>query len=221
MAKKIILSVLILPIIILEIILFGMLFTEQVDASTNIVNISYDRKLYNTIESIPLPKSFVRWEINENIDSFNYIEFVQFYDQFTNDRAITESIINAALVEDVPINLSFALAWKESKFDPMSWHHNYGNSYDRGLYQLNNTYRQHWSKDDFYNLAMNSLEGNSYLSYCLKLSDGDVEKALYGYNAGPDAILEGNVPTRSIGYAIEIMDYEGYLTVEFNKRFGG
>jgi len=195
-----------------------MLATEKIFAEPINETISYDIKFYETIDTIE-DSYYERLGINNSIDDFNWPELIEFYNQYTNNTAISESIVNAALSYNVPINLSFALAWKESKFKVNSLNHNFGNSYDYGIYQLNSVYRPNWSRDDFFSIAKNTLEGNRYLSYCLDLSEGDVEKALYGYNAGPDAILNNNVPERSFQYAIEIIDYEDFLTVEFNKVF--
>jgi len=216
--KSFILSLIIAPILIFNIVLINMLITEKTYADQIIEDISYDIELYKEIKVVQ--KSYYeRLDINDNLYNFDWPRLIEFYNQYTHNSAISESIINAAYNYNVPINLSFALAWKESKFNEYSINHNFGNSYDYGIYQLNSVYRPTWSKDDFFSIAKNTLEGNRYLSYCLDLSDGNVEKALYGYNAGPDAILNNNIPERSIQYAIEIINYEDFLTVEFNKVF--
>jgi len=216
--QGIILSFIILPILILNIFLINILITEKAFADPTIEKFSYDTEFYKS-NNIEENKYYERFNINNNIDTFNKLELIKFYNKYTNSSIVSEAIINAALNYNVPINLSFALAWKESRFDINSLNHNFGNSYDYGLYQLNSIYRPTWSKDDFFNITKNAYEGNRYLSYCLDLSDGNIEKALYGYNAGPDAILNNNVPKRSFQYATEIIDYEDFLTVEFNKVF--
>lgn len=160
---------------------------------------------------------YARHQINTAITD----EAVDFYTKFTGNRKISKAIIDSAIENDIPVNLAFSVAWKESKYNPMAYNDNGGRSADRGLFQLNDGYRD-WTKEQFYDIHTNVHEGTRYISEMVELNDGDFIYALYCYNAGPTRVRrDGIIPDRTKVYVTEILEYEDMLTQEFNKWISG
>lgn len=162
-------------------------------------------------------KYLARNDINSEIAK-DVNRYIHFYAQYTKDEEVARVIIEKAIENEVPVNLAFSIAWKESSFNPMGWNKNYNGSIDRGLFQLNDSYRQDWTKEEFYDIHLNANEGTRYISEMIKLNDGNFIYALYCYNAGPGKVRQqGIIPDRTKVYAEEILEYEDMLTVELNK----
>ena len=156
---------------------------------------------------------YMRIEINNVVVDNDAIDF---YTKFTNNRHIAETIITSSIENEIPVNIAFAIAWKESRYDPMAYNDN-GNSSDRGLFQLNDSYRN-WTKEEFYDIRLNTHEGVRYMKEMVELNDGDYIYALYCYNAGPYRVRAQNIiPERTKEYVNEILEYEDMLNQEFNK----
>ena len=161
---------------------------------------------------------YTRYEINSIIDE----SAVDFYSRYTHNRYIAKAIMESAIKNDVPVNLAFSVAWKESSYNPNDYNRNAGGSIDRGLFQLNNSYRQNWTKEEFYDIKTNAMEGTRYISEMIKLNDGDYVYALYCYNAGPTRVrVYGTIPESTKQYVTDILEYEDMLTQEFNKWIAG
>ncbi len=164
------------------------------------------------VEQVKLDGCNINDWILENIDSS-----VKFYtEQITNDSQVSRAIINNSIKNKVPVNLAFSVAYKESRYNKNAYNNN-GTSKDRGLFQLNDSYRKNWRIDDFYDIDKNSYEGTRYLKEMMKLNDNNITNALYCYNAGPTKVRRyGIIPTRTITYATEILQYEQELNTKFN-----
>lgn len=199
---------------------FAVIPQQNVDATATVrEELEYDVNIYKP-QQAEEPDYVVRAQINNHIiENITNREIVEFYNQFTRSSVISEAIIVRALDQDVPINLAFAVAYVESRYNPRAYNNNGGRSADWGLFQLNDSYRAHWSIDEFYDIHRNAEEGIGYLSYCLDVSRGDVRMAIAAYNAGPDVIYSGDIPSRTIRHIEEILQYEDYLTMEFNREF--
>ena len=148
----------------------------------------------------------------EDLDSWiedNFDKSIEFYtEQITNDSQISRAIISNSIKNGIPVNLAFSVAYKESKFDKKAYNDN-GKSKDRGLFQLNDSYRKDWPIEDFYNIDKNSFEGTRYLKEMIVLNENDIQKALYCYNAGPTKVRrDGIIPDRTRIYAAEILNLE-------------
>lgn len=158
----------------------------------------------------------VRHEVNTVIDSISYDSVIDFYTQFTKDKAISKAIINASFYHDIPVNLAFAVSYYESGFDPNAINHN-RLSTDRGLFQLNDGYRN-WETAEYYNIYKNSYEGARYIKEMLTLNNEDFIYALYCYNAGPGKVrVHGEIPDRTRKYVTDILEYEDMITRMFNE----
>lgn len=134
-------------------------------------------------------------------------------ENMTKDTRISRAIVKNSLKNNIPVNLAFSVAFKESKFKINAYNDN-GKSRDRGLFQLNDSYRQNWAVEDFYNVEKNSFEGTRYLKEMIELNEQDIQKALYCYNAGPTKVRKyGIIPEGTKNYAVEILKIEN----EFNN----
>ncbi len=157
----------------------------------------------------------MRWDINSHIVK-NPEDVILFYSKYTNNETITLAIINNAIEHNVPLNIAFSVAWAESRFNPDAYNNN-GSTADRGLFQLNDLYRN-WTKNEYYNIELNAHEGTRYLSEMITLNDGDIVYALYCYNAGPTRVRgEGIIPNVTKKYVDKVLEYEDILNQDFNK----
>jgi len=159
-------------------------------------------------------KFLVRWDINKSLESLDESSLIKFYNKYSHNYIISKSILDYSLRYDVPINLSFAVAYVESHFNVKAYNKNV-NSIDRGLFQLNNLYRKNWKISDFYNIKKNCKEGIRHLSWCLKVSNNNIIKSIGVYNAGLSKI--NNLPSSTESYIEKVLEYENYLNVNFNK----
>ena len=177
--------------------------------SPDIINTESPRT-FEIVEDIKIPvpeKDDLNLWIKENLESS-----IDFYtENLTNDTSISIAIINNSLKHDLSVNLAFSVAYKESRFIKDAFNDN-GKSKDRGLFQLNDRYRQDWPEEDFYNIDKNAFEGTRYLKEMIELNENDIVTALYCYNAGPTKVRrDGIIPSRTITYADEILEYEKNL----------
>ena len=60
-----------------------------------------------------------------------------YYSKVTNNRDISQAILENAAKYNVPLSLAFALAHTESRYKITAIHRNTNGSIDRGLFQLN------------------------------------------------------------------------------------
>jgi len=159
---------------------------------------------------------YTRNEINTIIAKLDKEKTIQFYNQFVNNKAITITILNAALEKQVPVNIAFSLAWKESRFNPRAISpKNSNKSQDWGLFQLND-FVYKWAKEDFFNIEKNSFTAMDHILFCLRETE-NMETALASYNAGVYRILTRGTPSSTEKYVIDILEYEDFLNQEFNK----
>ncbi len=181
---------------------------------------NYFKELYNP-PSLGTSSTLTRDGVNayiSHLDEDKYNKIIVFYTQFTNSHVIAESIIRNALYYKMPINLAFALAYAESRFNPRAFNINTDGSIDRGLFQLNNSYRQDWKIKDFFNIEKNVKEGIRYWATECNKNDRTMPITFIAYNMGPysESALTSTIPLRRAGYVGDILAYEDMLNIEFN-----
>ncbi|MBN2650879.1 MAG: lytic transglycosylase domain-containing protein [Spirochaetales bacterium] len=143
-------------------------------------------------------------------------EFVlDFFDKRTGSRLISAQILANSIVYDVPADLAFAVAWKESRFTTDAVNKN-AISIDRGLFQLNNFSFPWLNVKDFFDPELNTKLGISHLRYCLNQTEDEVV-ALAWYNAGGGRVSRGGAPKSTLYYISDIMDYREELKKELRK----
>jgi hypothetical protein len=168
----------------------------------------------------PAPRKLSGLQINESIRLWlRPVKVVDFYTQFTGSRDITRIILDEALAVRVPVNVAFALAWGESRFEPraVSGRNVYGTR-DWGLYQLNDGGRSDWSREDFFDVRKNTHSGLTFLKYCMGTM-GSLEMGLAAYNAGVYGVRRWGVPKSTRRHVRAILQYEKRLTEAYNRRF--
>lgn len=144
------------------------------------------------------------------------ISVYEFYDDYTRNREITETIIQMSLEKNVPVNRMFAIAFAESDFNPkaVNGKGNADGTRDWGLFQLNDGYRKGWTKEDFFNIRTNAREGISFFKQCMETYDGVV--AIAAYNRGISGVREG-VSLAVLLYVNKVLRFEEALDRSVNK----
>lgn len=131
-------------------------------------------------------------ELNKAIKESNKKDaIVRELNRLTEDTRITVNILNEAIRYDVPVALAFGLAWSESRFNPVAINgkNNRNGSKDWGLFQLNDAFRN-WSKEEYFDIELNTREAMKVLSKILN-SDKDAVEAVAIYNTGATGVKRG------------------------------
>lgn len=131
---------------------------------------------------------------------------------------IARTIIKYSLEKNVPVNLAFALAKRESGFYPRAVNINSDGTIDRGLFQLNNGHRKSWKITDYFDIDKNTKEALQYLSERIGLSS-DIPLSLIAYNCGQSIADRGVIPDFRKDYVNFILDYEDVFNRAFNEKF--
>ncbi len=175
------------------------------------------KSLYEST-TIPEEKYYNRYDINKTINNENIDAIISFYTQFTNNTSVTTAIVNNSLDDNVPLNIAFSVAWKESQFRPYAINNSNANgSRDWGLFQLNDQFNK-LTREQFFNVNINADKGIGFLNSLIQQVDGDIITALYCYNAGHYRIvIQGIIPESTRNYVIEILEYEDMLNQAFNE----
>lgn len=138
---------------------------------------------------------------------------VEFFVRETGSEQVAIPLLYHAEQNDVPVLLAFALAWKESRYNPRAVNAN-ARSVDRGLLQLNDQSFPHLAEEDFFHSETNASYGMEYLSYAIARG-GTVSEALLIYNAGISRFLRGHVPQSTAVYIREVTWYMEQLERRF------
>ncbi|MBF0201889.1 MAG: transglycosylase SLT domain-containing protein [Desulfamplus sp.] len=154
------------------------------------------------------------------LNQYQIERILDFYGVLARDRDIARLILKESLENHVPVNLAFALAWRESGFNPRAVNKNRNGSVDRGIFQLNDSYRQEWSEDSFYDAAKNVKEGVLHLKQCLEDTGWDIARALGAYNAGLNASLKGRLSVSTLKYIDDILKKEARLDDDLFEIMG-
>lgn len=130
---------------------------------------------------------------------------------------ISSVIFRETRKNELPISLTLALAWAESRFDPMAVNRN-ETTVDRGLYQLNNRSFPELTEAEFFDPSVNADHGIAYLKYCLERGENEIT-ALAMYNAGPTRVSERGAPRVTLTYIDKIFTYREALDRDFREKF--
>lgn len=145
---------------------------------------------------------------------------LSFYDSLTGNRKITLAILQNAKEWEISINFAFALAKKESEFNPRRKNYNeWNDSWDRGLFQLNNKSFT-LSEEEYFNPDINSHKGLQYFHQQF-LTFNDNYLAMLAYNWGPNRVKAGKTPPQKVvNYIEDIKSYEKEYNDLFFAEFG-
>jgi hypothetical protein len=156
----------------------------------------------------------VRMDINE-IVKYRTDYFIKSYDKIVGRTDVATIIINKCLAKDIPINVGFGLAFRESGWDPNAINDRVVNGVriiDRGLYQLSNTTFP--KNTDWFNIEVNAELGLSKLKE-LYIKYGSWETAVTLYNAGSF----GNLGKNSLEHLSAILQKERELDILFSDFY--
>lgn len=155
--------------------------------------------------------------LDEAFSVHSYNEIVEdFLSRQSGSREITKLIMEETRRHNLPISLTFSLAWGESRFNPFAVNWN-ESSVDRGLFQLNNRSFPELQEDQFFDPVLNTKNGVAYLKYCLERGESEVT-ALAMYNAGPRRISERGAPKMTLDYIDKIITYRQELDDDFQAE---
>ncbi len=132
----------------------------------------------------------------------------RFYVELIGDSRIVEAVYTKA--KEINKDILFAQILKESRGDPLAFSENKDEetgeviSIDRGVFQLNSRSYPTLTEEEFYNIEINVAYGISHLRSELEYWRGNIQKALWTYNAGRAGIKDG-VPESTIRYAKDII----------------
>ncbi|MBP7264300.1 MAG: lytic transglycosylase domain-containing protein [Spirochaetia bacterium] len=139
-----------------------------------------------------------------------------FFSALTGSQQVAKAILDAAVDQNVPPALAFALAYEESHYKTAAVGHN-ADSVDRGLFQLNSKSFPSLSSKDFFDPVTNAEHGVSHLAYFLKAGGNEVA-ALAMYNAGQTRVSRGGTPRKTLDYIFRITNYRANLEALFEAQ---
>lgn len=168
----------------------------------------------NSIEISDSSHSQVSYNVDEIYTDPKYRGMVQdFFTGQTGSEKIAEYILRESERHQLPVSLTFALAWVESRFDPQAVNYNQ-NSIDRGVFQLNDRSFPNLRESQFFDPEVNIAHGVAYLKYCLEQGENQVT-ALAMYNAGPTRVNEQGAPRMTLEHINKILNFREQLQQEF------
>jgi hypothetical protein len=141
---------------------------------------------------------------------------IDFFSSITKSRVIAVAILDNAVKQKVPASLAFAIAYEESRFDPLAVNQN-TTSVDRGLFQLNSLTFPDLTDQEFFNPSRNAKEGIGYFRHVFELSGNEVS-ALAMYNAGRTRVTKQGAPVRTLDYISRILNYKKNIDSLFTAK---
>ena len=156
-------------------------------------------------------------EMYRNPDTREYV--IDFFQGICGSREIAEIILANADTFDIEPALAFALAWEESRFNPLAVNRqNRNKSVDLGLFQLNNRAFPNIAVQSFFDPNVNARYGMGHLREFLN-SGGSEISALAMYNAGPGRVKDTGAPKITLDYIHRIMENQRKIESHFEDWF--
>lgn len=189
---------------------------QQLEPESNSITLSQtdsqESKMSSTVED-----DILQMEISELDEVYAKPEYrtivLDFFIEQTGSTEIADLILRETERHELPVSLTFALAWVESRFNPLAVNYNQS-SIDRGVFQLNNRSFPKLREDQFFNPEVNIVQGVAYLKYCLERGENQVT-ALAMYNAGPRRVSERGAPLMTLKYINRILNHREKIQQEF------
>ena len=170
-----------------------------------------------------LEASFEKINSNEDIGLTLYRDansrgaVEKFYSGIVRKKDVALAILSEADKNDIPLSLAFALAYTESRYNPLAVNSNVNSSIDRGLFQLNSNSFPELTEADFFDPYISAKYGMSHLKFCLN-SAGNEVSALAMYNAGTGRVRSNKTPQSTLNYVGKIMTYQKMLESLFEDE---
>lgn len=173
---KALLSTILFCLIIVSLIIVGLIIISFLNKK-DVTKIETIEQIQIVQVDVPTyTKHLIRYEINEIVIDER---LKKIYRSITKDKEIADAIIQKSLQLKVPINLAFALACVESRYDSKAINKN-SHSTDKGLFQLNT---RSFPNVDYFDIEENTKYALSYLKE-LYVKNESWETAILFYNAG-------------------------------------
>lgn len=134
---------------------------------------------------------------------------IDYFTGMTGSRQLTDIILRYSDINNLPLSLSFALAYTESSFNPSAVNEN-ASSIDRGLFQLNSRSFPRLSEAEFFDPEINARFGLNYLRDCLE-QGGNVVVGLAMYNAGRTRVKNQGTPRMTLDYIAKIISLQSEI----------
>lgn len=145
------------------------------------------------------------------------------YDRYTYNRRVTIALVNSALLHGIPVHLSLAHAWQESRFVHNAIGKNMNSSgvvtsRDFGLKQLNEFTFKYCSYADMLNIEYNIAMADAFLvdlykKYKSQDNTFGWDRALLAYNRG------WRIDERGLKYVQNIRTFEEKIDNDYNTNF--
>jgi hypothetical protein len=170
------------------------------------------------LASLPEPdenRNLIR-DLYRNPDYRDWV--VSFFASLCGSRDIAAVILSNAAIFDVAPSLAFALAWEESRFNPLAVNRaNRDESVDRGLFQLNSRSFPSLTEADFFNPGVNARHGMAHLRVCLDAGGSEIA-ALAMYNAGTGRVRSQGAPKNTLDYIHRILEWQRKIQKAFQDE---
>ena len=160
-----------------------------------------------------------RYAVNDIIE--HYMEsgrsdqVYSFYNRYTGSRNITLLILTAAISQNIPVNLLFAVAQKESQYNPNALNpYDHNGTFDIGLFQVNTGTFRGYTRKQLFSPPTNVRLATVYLRHLYDKYDSWV-KALCVYNGGT---VDG-VKDQVLTYLSDTLRIESQLNEQFVAAF--
>jgi hypothetical protein len=142
---------------------------------------------------------------------------IDFFTGLCPSREIAEAILVSADWFNISPAMAFALAWEESKLNPLAVNDkNRDGSIDRGLFQLNSRTFPNLELQAFFSPDLNSWHGMSHLRYCLDTGRSEIA-ALAMYNAGTGRVTSSGAPKSTLDYISRILENRNKIENSFSE----
>ena len=162
---------------------------DEIGTIRDEINSIYQSKI-KTSDVNPLPEnktSNISYKKNPNMSKWKYGDFV--------DKAASKYDVDPALIQAIIRQESAENTNAKSPKGAM------------GLMQLMPETAKELGVTDAFDPEQNVNGGTKYLSKLLKKYNGDIEKALWGYNAGPGNVANGRKPDETKDYIQKVLGY--------------
>jgi hypothetical protein len=145
-------------------------------------------------------------------------QVIDFFASICADPDIAEVILISADEHDISPALAVALAWEESRFNPLALNTaNRDGSVDRGLFQLNSRSFPRLEIQSFFSLRINTHYAMGHLRHCLNTGGTEVA-ALAMYNAGTNRVNSDGTPKSTLDYASRILQNRWEIESLFREQ---
>jgi soluble lytic murein transglycosylase-like protein len=187
-----------------------------IDVSGEVENPGLSHEVHEAVEEDTVPADYNLLFTQSRLEGPDFIleryrdpqaqeQVIVFFASICASEDIATAILANANEFDISPALAAALAWEESRFNPLALNtRNRDGSVDRGLFQLNSQSFPRLELQIFFNPYTNARYAMGHLRHCLD-TGGSVVAALAMYNAGTKRVNSAGTPKSTLDYASRIL----------------